>query len=91
MTSGSKKHLKIALASALMLTSPVVLAASEKTPWTAYFLIGMTISIVVASILSSRHKNAESAAIKVMLGGLYFWVVTFIQLTVFAVIHYFNR
>lgn len=90
MKSKSKNFLKIVLASALMVTSPLALAASEKTPWMTYLFIGLTISLVVASILSFRNKSAEGLMVKLLLGGLYFWVVTFIQLTVFGAIYYFN-
>lgn len=90
MQSKSDNFLKIVLASALMVTSPLALAASEKMPWMTYLFIGLTISLVVASILSIRNKSAESLAIKLLLGGVYFWVITFIQLMVFSAIYYFN-
>lgn len=82
---------KIVLVNVLMVISPLVLAATDKTPWTAYLFIGVTISLVVATVLSVRNKSAEGLAVKLLLGGLYFWVVTFIQLTVLGVIYYFNR
>jgi len=91
MKPNTKSFLKIGLASALMATSPLALAASEKTPWTTYLIIGVTISLVVASIFSIRNKNAEGMMVKLLLGGLYFWVVTFIQLTLLGVIYYFNE
>lgn len=74
-----------------MLTSPTVLAATEKTPWTTYFIIGMAISTIAATILSMRNKNAQGIGVKIMFGGVYFWIVSFAQLIVFAAISYFNK
>lgn len=87
----SKCFLKIGFGSALMVTSPLVLAASEKLPWKTYLFIGVTVSLVMATILSVRNKRAEGFALKLLFGGLYFWVVGFIQLTVFSAIYFFNR
>jgi hypothetical protein len=81
----------LALTMALMLISPLVLAAPEKTPWTTYFILGTTVSLVVAYVCTIRQKSAESLAVKILLGGLYFWVATFIQLTVVGAIYYFDN
>lgn len=81
---------KILLASTLMLTSQSAFAASEKIPWMTYMFIGITISLVVATILSIRNKNAEGLGVKILFGGVYFWVVAFIQLMIFAAITHFN-
>ena len=68
-----------------MLTSPLSFAASassEKISWITYMFIGIAISLVVATILSIRNKNAESLPVKLLFGGVYFWVVAFIQLMI---------
>ena len=89
--------LKILLTSALMLISPLAFAASatpaatEKISWMTYMFIGITISLVVATILSIRNKHAEGLTVKLLFGGVYFWVVAFIQLMIFAAISHFNK
>jgi len=71
--------------------SPVVLAASETTPWKTYLFVVMTISVIAAWILSVRNKKAESFMGKFLLGGLYFWIFTFAQLIVLSLIYYLNK
>ncbi|WP_299877129.1 hypothetical protein [uncultured Cocleimonas sp.] len=86
--------LKILPASALVLISPLALAASaasEKISWLTYMYIGIAISLVVATILSMRNKNAEGWPVKLLFGGVYFWAVAFIQLMIFAAITHFNK
>jgi len=83
--------LKILLTCALLLISPLALAASEKTSWLTYMYIGIAISVVVATILSMRNKNAEGWPVKLLFGGVYFWAVAFIQLMIFAAITHFNK
>jgi len=74
----------------LLLVSPDLLAATG-TPWKTYLFIVMGISLAVASVLSIRNNKAESRMAKLLLTGLYFWVFTFAQLTVLALIYYFNK
>jgi len=77
-----------------MLISPLALAASaasEKISWMTYMFIGIAISLVVATILSIRNKNAEGLTVKLLFGGVYFWAVAFIQLMIFAAITHFNK
>ena len=79
------------LGTGLLAMSPLVHAASDTTPWKTYLFIVMGISLVAASTLSLRNKKAESRMAKLLLTGLYFWVFTFAQLTILALIYYFTK
>ncbi|GAA0410618.1 hypothetical protein GCM10009133_18920 [Cocleimonas flava] len=86
--------LKVLPASALMLISPLAFAASaasEKISWMTMMFIGIAISLVVATILSIRNKNAEGFTMKFLFGGVYFWAVAFIQLLIFAAYTHFSK
>lgn len=74
----------------LFLISPFALAA-ETTPWKTYLFIVMGISLIAGSVLSFRNPKAESRMAKLLLTGLYFWVFTFAQLIILALIYYFNK
>lgn len=74
-----------------MLTSSHVFAATGTIPWTGYLIIVVTISLVVAFILSKRNKSEQSLAVKLIFGGMYFWVVTFVQLTLLSLIYYIDN
>ena len=79
-----KTNMKLILIIALLLTTLPIFAAGRDMP---LFLIlsGMgVISVVAATILSWRNKKADSRLAKILMGGLYFWLITFAQLTVFA-------
>jgi hypothetical protein len=73
-----------------ILLSPVAYA-SEMVPWLTYLLGVMFISLVIASVMSIRNPKADSRAGKILLAGLYFWVLTFAQLIILAFIYYFNK
>jgi hypothetical protein len=70
--------------------SPAVYA-SPMVPWLSYLIIVMSISLVIASVMSIRNPKADSRAGKILLAGLYFWVLTFAQLIILAFIYYFNK
>ena len=65
--------------------------AAETTPWKTYLFIVMGISLIAGSVLSLRNPKAESRMAKLLLTGLYFWVFTFAQLIILALIYYFNK
>ena len=72
--------------------SPQLLASDGVLPWKTYLFVVMTVSLVIASFMSLRNKKVESRMARLLLTGLYFWVITFAQLTVLALIYYFiNR
>ncbi len=73
-----------------LLISPPVFAAGQ-TPWKTYLFVVMTISLVVSSVASFRNQKAESTLAKLLLAGLYFWILTFAQLMVLALIYYLNK
>jgi len=73
-----------------MALSPAAYAA-QMVPWKNYLFGVMFISLVIASILSLRNPKADSRAGKLLLTGLYFWVFTFAQLIILALVYYFNK
>lgn len=73
-----------------ILLSPETRAA-EMVPWKTYLFGAMTISMILASILSFYKPKADSLMGKLLLTGLYFWIFTFGQLIVLAAIYYFNK
>ncbi len=73
----------------LMLISPAVYAA-DMLPWKTYLLSVMGISLVIASVLSIRNSKVDSLMAKLLLAGLYFWILTFAQLIILALLHYLN-
>jgi len=60
-------------------------------PWKTYLFVVMTISLVIASVLSFRKPKIDSLMGKLLLTGLYFWVLTFAQLIILAFVHYFTK
>ena len=74
----------------LALMSPAAHAA-EMLPWKSYLFAVMVISIVIAAVLSFRKSKVDSVTGKLLLAGLYFWVMTFAQLIVLAFIYYFSK
>lgn len=85
-----KNFVRVIIGLWLLSISPVALAA-ETTQWKTYLFIVMGISLVAGSILSVRNPKAESRMAKLLLTGLYFWVFTFAQLIILALIYYVNK
>ncbi len=80
--------MRILIAISLLAFSPWALAA-EMVPWKSYLFVVMFIALIGGSILSARNKKAEGRAAIIILAGLYFWVITFAELIVLAVIYHF--
>lgn len=71
----------------LLVFSAFAHASSGRIPWHLY-LIGMgIISTVIAIIITSRKKNLENTGIRILVWGVYFWIVTFIQLILLSLIY----
>lgn len=81
-------HDKLLLKLSLILTTTPILAA-DTIAWEIYLGTIMSVSLIIAIVLSSRNKDADSRLAKILLGGLYFWVATFIQLIIFALYYHF--
>lgn len=81
---------KIALTIFLLLISPFAQAA-ELVAWKSYLAVVMGIALIGGTILSLKNEKAESRAAKILLAGLYFWVITFAELIVLALIYQFSR
>ncbi|MET1254572.1 hypothetical protein [Aliikangiella maris] len=78
------------LGGGLILASPYALAADD-TPWISYLLIMMGVALVAGIALTYRNKKVEALVPRLLLIGLYFWVFTFAQVTVLAIIYYFTK
>jgi len=90
MNSKQTVYSKLVTLVFFIILSPAAYAA-EMVPWKSYLFGVMAISIVVASVMSIRNPKADSRAGKLLLTGLYFWVLTFGQLIILAFIYYFNK
>lgn len=66
---------------------PLAYASQGKIQWQYYLLAVTIVSVIVAYVLTARKKNIENTGIRIMLGGVYFWVATFAQLTVLLLIY----
>lgn len=81
---------RVIIAFTLLLISPLAHAA-EVVSWKSYLTVVMIIALIGGTILSLRNKKAESRAAKIILAGLYFWVITFAELIVLALIYQFTQ
>jgi len=80
---------KLFIAFALITFSPWAHAA-DILPWKTYLFVAIAIAAVAATILSLRNKNAETRVSKILLAGLYFWVIMFAEMIVLAGIYHFT-
>ena len=80
---------RLFLASIVFLaSSTLVYASSDKIQW-QWYLIGITvISSLCSLVVIKRKKSIETFGIKVLIWGTYFWVFTFAQLTLLAILYY---
>lgn len=74
----------------LMSVSPYAWAA-ETVAWKTYLLSAMSIAMVIGAFLAFRNPKAESTPAKLLLTGLYFWIITFAELIVLALLYYFTK
>jgi uncharacterized membrane protein len=63
--------------------------AADGLGWKSYLAIIVFISILLASFLSWRQAKDKPLMARLLLAGLYFWVATFAQLIVAAVIYHY--
>jgi hypothetical protein len=80
--------IRVSIAVILFLLSPWAHAA-EMVSWKSYLFVVMVIALIAGSILSARNKKAEGRVAKIIMAGVYFWLITFAELTVLAVIYHF--
>ncbi|MEM0912736.1 MAG: hypothetical protein AAGJ37_17305 [Pseudomonadota bacterium] len=80
---------RLFLASILFLAScTLVYASSDKLQW-QWYLIGIAVISSLASyVIIKQKKSIETFGIKVLIWGTYFWVFTFAQLTLLAILYY---
>lgn len=81
---------RLILAIVLALFSTPVWAA-QMVAWKSYLAVIMLIALVAATIISVRNKKAEGRLAKILLAGLYFWVITFAELIILALIYHFTQ
>lgn len=73
------------------LFSTPVFAAVDIVPWKTYLFSVMAIAVIIAVFTSWRNPKTESFMGRFLLAGVYFWVLTFAQLIVLALIYYFVK
>ena len=79
---------RVIIALSLLVVSPWAHAA-EMVAWKSYLAVVMLIALVSGTILSLKNEKAESRVAKILLAGLYFWIITFAELIVLALIYHF--
>lgn len=67
--------------------SPLAWASSNKLQWELYLLGITVISAIGAFWLTKRKENLETRLVKILVAGVYFWVITFLQLIVLALLY----
>ena len=48
----------------------------------------VSVSILGAVFLSGRHHSSEQKQTRILLFGLYFWLLAFVQLIIYALVYY---
>lgn len=81
---------RILIGLSLLLISPWAQAA-EMVAWKSYLALIMIIAAVVGGYLSWKNEKAEGRMAKLLLAGLYFWVITFAELIILAFLYHFTR
>ena len=79
--------LKQTLLFALMLgfsTSSNAAFGDIKDSWHIYLLLMTLVSAIGGFYCVKRKQNIQTTGIKILVGGIYFWVIMFTQLIVFA-------
>jgi uncharacterized membrane protein len=66
-------------------------AAAEPLDWKTHGLMAMVISIVTSIILVVRNKKLESVHAKIMVFGIYFWVIVFLEASLYGLYYGFIR
>ena len=75
---------------ALMAISPNAWAA-DVVPWKTYLFSAMSIAMVIGLVLAFKNPKAESKSTKFLLAGLYFWIITFAELIILALLYYVTK
>ena len=88
MTVLRKLQLLIAVGICLLSTPA---SAADNLHWKSWLAGVMLISLAIGGYKSYHSEKANSVMAKLLLTGLYFWVFTFAQLIVLAVVYHFTR
>jgi len=65
--------------------------AAELVAWKSYLAVVMLIALGSAIKLTLNNPKAESRAAKILLTGLYFWIITFAELIILALVYHFTH
>jgi hypothetical protein len=71
--------------------SPYVFASSSLLPWKSYLVGVMGTALIGGIYFSYRNKKADTYLTKIILAGLYFWLITFSELILLAFIYHLTR
>ena len=81
-------YIKLSLILLLLLYTSTLQAATE-VPWEWTMVIVGVISAIIATILAVKNDKADGVGLKILLGGLYFWIAVFAQTIVVALLYHF--
>ncbi len=70
----------------LLLISQPAYSSSNLVPWKTYLFVVMAIAALVGGFMSWRNPKTESFMGRFLLAGVYFWVLTFAQFIILALI-----
>jgi hypothetical protein len=71
----------------MVLFSPIAFASDIRMYWHLYLFGIALISTLIALFITYRKKNIESTGIRIMIWGIYFWLVTFMQLILLSLLY----
>ncbi len=64
--------------------------AADLVPWKGYLAAVMMIALIAGTWLSIKNKKAEGRMAKIIMAGVYFWLFTFAQLIILAMVYHFS-
>lgn len=70
-----------------LIFSPIAFATSGKLQWEMYLLVVTAISAVGAFWATKRKKYDQPFGVKVLIAGVYFWILCFLQLGILALLY----
>lgn len=60
-------------------------AKQEPLDWKTHGLIALTIAVVISVFLVMRNQRLDSKTAKIMVFGIYFWLIIFAQAILYGV------
>ncbi len=70
----------------LLVFSPLAFASNQKLNWELSLIVITAVS-AIGAVWMVKRKDYEARLVKILVAGVYFWIFTFIQLAIFAVVY----